>query len=82
MKRGIETTAVPYIRPAGSRKIGCGHLCASKPSPITKAEAEAYLALDFQTALATKLRYCPVLATEQEWRLAAIVAFTFTLGAG
>jgi lysozyme len=28
------------------------------------------------------LRYCPVLATEPEWRLAAIVDFTFNLGAG
>jgi lysozyme len=28
------------------------------------------------------LRYCPVLATESEGRLAAIVDFTFNLGAG
>jgi lysozyme len=28
------------------------------------------------------LRYCPVLATEPEGRLAAIVDFTFNLGAG
>ena len=28
------------------------------------------------------LRYCPVLATEPEERLAAIVDFTFNLGAG
>ena len=28
------------------------------------------------------LRYCPVLATEPESRLAAIVDFTFNLGAG
>jgi lysozyme len=28
------------------------------------------------------LRYCPILATEPESRLAAIVDFTFNLGAG
>ena len=34
------------------------------------------------TALTATLRYCPVLATEPEGRLAAIVDFTFNLGAG
>ena len=34
------------------------------------------------TALDATLRYCPVLATEPEGRLAAIVDFTFNLGAG
>ncbi len=33
-------------------------------------------------ALNATLRYCPVLATEPEQRLAAIVDFTFNLGAG
>ncbi|WP_296360451.1 lysozyme [Ralstonia sp.] len=47
-----------------------------------KAEAEAYLAQDLNTALAATLRHCPVLATETEGRLAAIVDFTFNLGAG
>ncbi len=37
---------------------------------------------DLRTALAAALRYCPVLATESEGRLAAIVDFTFNLGAG
>jgi lysozyme len=50
--------------------------------PITEAEAEIYLARDLQSALAATLRYCPVLATEPEGRLAAIVDFTFNLGAG
>ena len=48
----------------------------------TEDEAEAYLALDLQTALAATLRYCPVLVTEPEGRLVAIVDFTFNLGAG
>ena len=39
-------------------------------------------ALPICTALAATLRYCPVLATERESRLAAIVDFTFNIGAG
>lgn len=82
VKRGIEITAVPYICPAGFWTVGYGHLCDPKHPPITEAEAEVYLARDLQSALAATLRYCPVLATEPESRLAAIVDFTFNLGAG
>lgn len=74
--------AHPYICPAGFWTIGYGHLCAATHQPITEAEAEVYLARDLQTALAATLRYCPVLAIEPEGRLAAIVDFTFNLGAG
>lgn len=74
--------AHPYICPAGYWTIGYGHLCDPKHPPITEAEAEIYLAHDLQAALAGTLRYCPVLATEPEVRLAAIVDFTFNLGAG
>lgn len=81
-KRGVEITAIPYICPAGFWTIGYGHLCDPKHPPITEAEAEVYLARDLQTALAATLRYCPVLATEPEGRVAAIVDFTFNLGAG
>ena len=66
----------------GCRSYWTGHLCDPKHSPITEAEAEVYLARDLQSALAATLRYCPVLATEPESRLAAIVDFTFNLGAG
>lgn len=82
VKRGVEITAVPYVCPAGFWTIGYGHLCDPKHPPITEAEAEVYLARDLQSALAATLRYCPVLATEPESRLAAIVDFTFNLGAG
>lgn len=82
VKRGVEIAAVPYICPAGFWTIGYGHLCDPKHPPITEAEAEVYLARDLQSALAATLRYCPVLATEPERRLAAIVDFTFNLGAG
>ncbi|MGC8732728.1 MAG: lysozyme, partial [Halothiobacillaceae bacterium] len=61
---------------------GCGNICDLKHSPITEVEAEAYLAQDLKVALEATLRYCPVLATEPERRLAAIVDFTFNLGAG
>jgi lysozyme len=74
--------AHPYICPAGYWTIGYGHLCVPKHPPITETEAEVYLALDLQTALAATLRYCPVLVTEPDGRIAAIVDFTFNLGAG
>lgn len=77
-----SSRAHPYICPAGYWTIGYGHLCDPKHPPITEADAEAYLACDLQTALAATLRYCPVLATEPEGRLSAIVDFTFNLGAG
>lgn len=82
VKRGTEITAIPYVCPAGFWTIGYGHLCDSKHPPISEAEAEVYLARDLQSALDAALRYCPVLATESEGRLAAIVDFTFNLGAG
>jgi lysozyme len=74
--------AYPYICPAGFWTIGFGHLCEPNHPPITEEEAEDYLAQDLQTALRATLRYCPVLATESEEKLAAIVDFTFNLGAG
>lgn len=74
--------AHPYVCPAGYWTIGYGHLCDPKHPPITEVEAEAYLAQDLKVALAATLRYCPVLATEPEGRLAAIVDFTFNLGVG
>ncbi|MGB9671244.1 MAG: lysozyme [Halothiobacillaceae bacterium] len=49
---------------------------------MSEAEAEVYLDRDLQTALVAMLRYCPVLATEPEQRLAAIVDFTFNLDPG
>ena len=74
--------AYPYVCPAGYWTIGWGHLCQAEHPPVTEAEAEAYLAADLMTALVATLRYCPVLATESEQRLAAILDFTFNLGAG
>lgn len=74
--------AHPYICPAGYWTIGYGRLCKPDHPPITQDEGEAYLTLDLRSALDATLRHCPVLATESEARLAAIVDFTFNLGAG
>ncbi len=74
--------AHPYICPAGYWTIGYGRLCKPDHPPINEEESEDYLRQDLRTALAATLRYCPVLATEPEGRLAAIVDFTFNLGAG
>lgn len=74
--------AYPYICPAGYWTIGYGRLCDPQHPPISKADGEAYLAQDLRIAVAAALRYCPILATEPESRLAAIVDFTFNLGAG
>ena len=74
--------AYPYVCPAGFWTIGYGHLCDAKHPPITMEEGEAYLAADMADALRATLLYCPVLATEPEGRLAAIVDFTFNLGGG
>lgn len=74
--------AHPYVCPAGFWTIGYGHLCDPTHPPISEDEGEAYLARDLMTALNATLRCCPVLATEPVGRLAAIVDFTFNLGAG
>ena len=74
--------AYPYVCPAGFWTIGYGHLCDAKHLPITMEEGEDYLATDMDDALKATLRYCPVLATEPQGRLAAIVDFTFNLGVG
>jgi lysozyme len=77
-----QRRAHPYLCPAGFWTIGFGRLCDALHPPITMPEAEVYLTQDLQVALSAVLRYCPVLATEPESRLAAIVDFTFNLGAG
>lgn len=74
--------AYPYICPAGYWTIGYGRLCDPKHPPITEGEGDVFLAQDLSTATNATLRFCPVLATEPEARLAAIVDFTFNLGAG
>ncbi|WP_448508394.1 lysozyme [Immundisolibacter sp.] len=74
--------AHPYICPAGYWTIGYGRLCKPDHPAINEEEGEIFLRQDLRTALTATLRYCPVLAAETEGRLAAIVDFTFNLGAG
>ncbi len=74
--------AHPYVCPAGHWTIGYGRLCKPDHSPISQDQAEEFLREDLRTALVATLRFCPVLAVEPEGRLAAIVDFTFNLGAG
>ena len=59
-----------------------GRLCNPNHPLITEQQAEAYLKVDVSGALNATLRYCPVLAKKSQYRLAAIVDFTFNLGAG
>lgn len=81
-KHDPQRRAHPYVCPAGYWTIGYGHLCKPDHPPITADEGEVYLTRDLRSALDATLRCCPVLATEPESRLAAIVDFTFNLGAG
>ena len=80
--RADPERAHPYVCPAGYWTIGYGHLCDPNHPPVTQGQAESYLANDLMTALTGTLRCCPVLASEPASRLAAIVDFTFNLGAG
>ena len=73
--------AYPYLCPAGYWTIGYGRLCDPSHPPITEEEAAGYLVEDMRVALKATLLYCPVLAAEPGGRLAAIVDFTFNLGA-
>ena len=82
MPRADPDRAHPYVCPAGFWTIGYGHLCDPTHPPISGDEAESYLGRDLVTALDATLRFCPVLATVPEGRLAAIVDLTFNLGAG
>ena len=81
-KNDPSRKAHPYLCPAAYWTVGYGHLCDSKHPPLDEAQAEAYLIADLHITLDATLRYCPVLAAEPEGRLAAIVDFTFNLGAG
>jgi lysozyme len=81
-KRFEGFSSKPYVCPAGFWTIGHGHLCKPDHPRITREQGLVYLEADLAKALAATLRYCPILAAEPERRLAAIVDFTFNLGAG
>jgi len=73
---------VPYLCPASYWTIGYGHLCSKEHPAITAEEAEVLLLKDLQTAWVQAVRLCPNLVCHSEQRQAAIIDFTFNLGAG
>lgn len=72
--------AGPYICPAGYWTIGYGHLCSQDQPPVSELTAEAWLQEDLLKAYYAVKRLCPIPMNEN--RLAALVDFTFNLGAG
>jgi lysozyme len=73
----------PYLCPAGIPTQGYGHIVKSlSVPPVTKEQAEVWLALDLQDALVGTLRACPILVTTPPTWLGSIVDFVFNLGVG
>ena len=80
----------PYLCPAGVPTIGYGatHYADGRPvtlndPPITRDAAERLLLLMIRREyLPAVLRLCPALVRQTPERLAAIIDFTFNLGAG
>ncbi len=66
-----------YFKPSGY-----GHLCDDKHPTINIDEDESYFAADMASALSSTLCFCPVLVSEPEERLAAMVHIGFNLKAG
>jgi lysozyme len=73
---------VPYLCPAGFWTIAYGRLCDQDHPAVDQQTGEQYLIEDMQSAYTAAIRFCPVLLNASEPRLAAIVDFTFNLGAG
>jgi lysozyme len=81
VKRWEGFSAKPYICPAGHWTIGYGTLCAKDHPPVTREQAEAMMLRDlvkFQRSVQT---LCPVVVTEPPSREAALISFTYNLGA-
>jgi len=74
--------AYPHLGPGGSRAIGCGRLCNAERPPINMKAGEADLAADMVDALNATVCNCPLVATEPEEWLMAILYFIFNFGAG
>lgn len=74
----------PYICPAGVPTIGYGHTgpdVTLSMRPISRDQAEAWLAADLAVAARSALRWCPGLVGDTP-RLGAITDFVFNLGGG
>lgn len=80
----------PYICPAGVPTIGYGATyyedgtrVTLRDAPITRARAEALLLWHVQTVyLPAVLKLCPAIVHETPGRIAALIDWTFNLGAG
>ena len=77
----------PYRCPAGYMTVGYGHLIRDMAaftrtvaSPVTQAQAEAWLHEDAALAARAVTRLLPVMLTQGQYD--ALVSFTFNLGAG
>ncbi len=81
VRRTDPVQVAPYLCPANFWTIGYGHLCRADQPIIGESQAESFLAVDLRVALADTVAACPVLIYEPPTRLAAIVSFTFNLGA-
>lgn len=76
-------SATPYLCPAGYLTVGYGHVVKDGDNfqaPVTEEEATTILAADVATAERTVLRLIAVPLTDGQF--AALVSFTFNLGAG
>lgn len=80
----------PYICPAGVPTIGYGATyyedgtrVTLRDAPITRVRAEALLLWHVQTVyLPAVLKLCPAIVHETPGRIAALIDWTFNLGAG
>lgn len=77
-------TIVPYYCPAGVLTIGAGHTGPDVTQGLvwSKGRALDALATDLLAAASAAFLLCPALHGASEGRIAAIVDFTFNLGAG
>lgn len=71
----------PYKCPAGYWTVGYGHLCNKDFPELSENDAHRILIKDLNIAMDAVLKYCPNLASFGEKKLAAIIDFTFNLGA-
>jgi lysozyme len=73
----------PYLCPAGYPTIGWGHVIPSLDHPnLTVEEGEQLLMSDLRSKRDHAVALSPILATEPERRLAAIVDFCYNAGEG
>lgn len=80
---GKDGRVYPYICPAGFPTQGYGILVANLGvAPITPEQAEAALEVEAAKHLHQTLLLSPGLASEPDYRLAAIASFVFNLGVG